>query len=547
MTASLDVSIASNSAFIAELKTLFSQRFGGETAVFVGPEWHLATGEPLEHTLDLDVVWNEMQPRVVEVNDARANEAERTVLLAPVDYLGERWIVTCRRAFSDIPLALEAARACVNEFQHAREMERLTVEIDSFALQLTADFEELTFLRRIPDVMDSTASPRELISVAKIVLRSLQQLVRAEGVVLLLEGADNPFRLDDATNQHWVGKRLLEPHALNAIIEQLRGKALQRPFIQNAVAQTPFADVLPGVREFMLVPVCKSESVMGWLLVVNRKADDRAGWRSNAAASDLMEKEFGSIEATLVATVGSILATQAANVQHVRNREELLVRIVKVLVAAIEARDEYTCGHSERVALYSRRIADELGYSAESCERLYLTGLLHDVGKIGVSDAILQKPGRLTDEEFEEIKKHPDKGWAILHELEALNYVLPGVLHHHERVDGKGYPDHLQGDAIPWDGRILAVADAYDAMTSSRPYRTGMPVEKAEQILMEGAGEQWDSEVVQAFFSVINDINEIRRNYESTPAPIRTPIDPHQMPTALVDDLATIGFTHPDK
>ncbi len=124
-------------------------------------------------------------------------------------------------------------------------------------------------------------------------------------------------------------------------------------------------------------------------------------------------------------------------------------------------------------------------------------------------DEVLLKPGKLTDEEFEKIKQHPAIGHSILKHLKQLSYVLPGVLHHHESVDGRGYPHGLTGEAIPFSARILAVADAYDAMTSSRPYRSVMPREKAESILQENAGTQWDARVVEAFFGAASDLHTI--------------------------------------
>jgi HD-GYP domain-containing protein (c-di-GMP phosphodiesterase class II) len=178
-------------------------------------------------------------------------------------------------------------------------------------------------------------------------------------------------------------------------------------------------------------------------------------------------------------------------------------------------------------------LATELGQPEDACDRLYLSGLLHDVGKIGVSDAILNKPGRLTEEEFDEIKKHPDKGWSILQELHQLAYVLPGVLFHHERYDGRGYPDGLARDEIPLDGRILAVADAYDAMTSDRSYRKGMPQEKAEQILREGAGEQWDPDVIDAMFRAMDDVTWIRDTYKAKPKRRRDVEQTQHMKSAL--------------
>ena len=169
----------------------------------------------------------------------------------------------------------------------------------------------------------------------------------------------------------------------------------------------------------------------------------------------------------------------------------------------------------------SVRIGRELGLEEKICERLYLTGLLHDVGKIGVADSVLRKSGKLTAEEFEQIKQHPDKGWAILCDLEQLRYVLPGVLSHHERFDGKGYPDGLSGESIPLDGRILAVCDAYDAMTSDRPYRAGISQEMTEEEFRNGSGSQWDPRMVQAFFRAMPDIIRLRETYRPKPQPRR--------------------------
>jgi len=170
-------------------------------------------------------------------------------------------------------------------------------------------------------------------------------------------------------------------------------------------------------------------------------------------------------------------------------------------------------------------LAEQLGYSQEEAQRMYLTGLLHDVGKIGVSDATLNKPSKLTDKEFAEIKRHPHEGWVILQGLDSLAYVMPGVLQHHERFDGTGYPDGLLGEDISLDGRILAVADAYDAMTSDRPYRKGMPNEKAEAILIEGAGTQWDANVVNAFIDIRDDIHKIRTSYTPKERPMRKGVE----------------------
>jgi HD-GYP domain-containing protein (c-di-GMP phosphodiesterase class II) len=156
-----------------------------------------------------------------------------------------------------------------------------------------------------------------------------------------------------------------------------------------------------------------------------------------------------------------------------------------------------------------------MGLSADECERVFMAGVLHDVGKIGVPDAILSKPGKLTDFEFEIVKQHPRIGFEILEHLKQLNYVLPGVLHHHEAYDGSGYPSGLVGEDIPLHGRILAVADAYDAMTSNRPYRSGMPHAKAEAILRAEAGKTWDSKIVEVFLECLAE-ESVRNKAEST-------------------------------
>jgi HD-GYP domain-containing protein (c-di-GMP phosphodiesterase class II) len=196
-----------------------------------------------------------------------------------------------------------------------------------------------------------------------------------------------------------------------------------------------------------------------------------------------------------------------------KQKEELFTDVVRALVNAVEARDPYTCGHSERVAQFGRCLAEAIGETAIGCERVYLTGLLHDVGKIAIPDGVLQKPGSLNKEERAIIETHTEAGWRILHELEALRDVLSGVLYHHETYDGNGYPDGLAGEEIPLDGRILAVCDAFDAMTSDRPYRDGMPVEKAVEILREGAGRYWDPKLIEVFLENIEKIKRIRQKH----------------------------------
>ena len=153
-----------------------------------------------------------------------------------------------------------------------------------------------------------------------------------------------------------------------------------------------------------------------------------------------------------------------------------------------------------------------MGLDPEQLNTLYMSGLLHDVGKIGIDDNVLRKPGKLTEAEYEHIKMHPTLGHKILKDIKQLDQVLPVVLHHHEQWDGGGYPYALEDEETPLLARITAVADAFDAMSSDRPYRQGMPDERLDDILREGAGTQWDPAVVDAFFAARDDIRKISGN-----------------------------------
>lgn len=192
-----------------------------------------------------------------------------------------------------------------------------------------------------------------------------------------------------------------------------------------------------------------------------------------------------------------------------RSSSSLTQDIVRTLVSAIDAKDAYTCGHSDRVARYAARLALELRCPPRFVRRTFLAGLVHDIGKIGIRDEILTKQGPLTDAEFEEVKAHPQMGCEILAGLEPVRDLLPAVLHHHERWDGRGYPYQLQGERIPRMARILAVADAFDAMRSDRPYRRGLSHSAAERILRDGAGTQWESAVVDACLAAREDMGAI--------------------------------------
>ena len=183
----------------------------------------------------------------------------------------------------------------------------------------------------------------------------------------------------------------------------------------------------------------------------------------------------------------------------------LSVDIMEALAHTIDAKDEYTKGHSVRVAQYSRMLAEKMGLSAKECEDVYYMGLLHDLGKIGVPNAIINSPAKLTKEEYDIVKGHPALGADILSEIKSRPDLMIGARWHHERYDGKGYPDGKKGEEIPLYARIIAVADSYDAMTSNRSYRKHMTQDVVRLEIEKNMGTQFDENVAKHMLEIIDE------------------------------------------
>jgi HD-GYP domain-containing protein (c-di-GMP phosphodiesterase class II) len=204
------------------------------------------------------------------------------------------------------------------------------------------------------------------------------------------------------------------------------------------------------------------------------------------------------------------LLTLAFGAQRELNRRARLanntfMQTLEGLASIVDKRDPYTAGHSRRVAGYSRKLAERMGLRSSEVTTIEQAALLHDLGKVGIPDAVLLKPAKLTEHERDIIRFHPDIAGEILRGVEAMRDIVPCIVHHHERVDGKGYPRRLGGNAIPLGARIICVADAYDAMTTDRPYRRALSVEIAKTRLQEGAGTQFDASCVAEFIELINE------------------------------------------
>jgi HD-GYP domain-containing protein (c-di-GMP phosphodiesterase class II) len=240
-----------------------------------------------------------------------------------------------------------------------------------------------------------------------------------------------------------------------------------------------------NISSAMCVPLLFQKEVLGILYV------DTRGTTNAFVNSDL----------ELLVALAAPAAIAIKNGQYVQQLQQSYQDTLIVLANAIELRDHYTVGHTWRVTKFSMEIARELGWSAEKIREVEMGGVLHDVGKIAVDDAILRKPGPLTDEEYDMMKVHPERGADLLRDVERLHPLIPYCLYHHERIDGKGYPHGLSGEEIPLEGRLVAVADTFDALTSNRPYRKGFPAEKALSIIEECRGTQLDKDCADALIS----------------------------------------------
>jgi HD-GYP domain-containing protein (c-di-GMP phosphodiesterase class II) len=245
------------------------------------------------------------------------------------------------------------------------------------------------------------------------------------------------------------------------------------PVLDNAFPALPGDKV--RVHNLLAVPLTTEDSSVGVLIALNKRSGD-----------------FDSVDLKLVKSIGTQTAVFLEYTRLYTDMKELLMGVLHALTASIDAKDPYTCGHSHRVAEISRRLAQAAGLPAEKVQRIYLTGLLHDIGKIGVPESVLRKPGKLTAEEYELVKAHPAIGARILGGIRQFDDVRVGILTHHERLDGLGYPRGLAGDQVPLEGRIICLADSLDAMTSDRTYRPALSPEAAAEEIRRVAGTQVD-------------------------------------------------------
>ena len=344
--------------------------------------------------------------------------------------------------------------------------------------QVERQVSELQALQQLSESLNRTVSMEQVLE--QLLDETLRQLQAENASVMLLEPDQQTLTIKVA--------RGLSPE----VIAQTRVKLGER--ISGKVAQQKKAILYPAFEadesgSALCVPLMKDDQVLG---VLNVRQKRNGG-------------DFSAEELSLVSRFANVAALSISKAGLHSELRMLFVHSIRALANAIDARDPYTSGHSERVTRFSVMIAERMGFDPDQLEELRYASLLHDIGKIRIRDAILHKPGKLTDDEFEEMKRHPEYGVEIMQPVRAFQTILPYMLHHHERFDGRGYPAGLSGGGIPLQARIMCVADCFDAMTSDRPYRAGMPVEAAVAELHKYRGSQFDPDATDLFLALIQE------------------------------------------
>lgn len=370
----------------------------------------------------------------------------------------------------------------------AYENSRLYEETQQKSLDLARKVEALKVLSEIDRVILSTLNRDEMLS--RAVLQISRLLPADGGAAFLVDPEHGCLRFSGGWGIAMENGAMLPREYCAGMATLKTGKTMSRT---NLIDVKPLSSLDKtflgaGVKSDIYIPIISKGKGLGlvWL------------GSSRVAGFSLEDAETAK---RLAAQIGIALE----NTMLVSDLEEMFMNIIKALASAIDAKSPWTKGHSERVTEYAVKVAHKMGFGQADAERLRLAGLLHDIGKIGTYDVILDKPDKLTKEEFELVKKHPDRGCEILSPIKQFKNLLPIIRHHHERWDGTGYPAGLKGEEIPLLARILCAADSFDSMTADRPYRPAPGMEYAVSEFERCRGTQYDPAVVDAFLAVLKE------------------------------------------
>jgi HD-GYP domain-containing protein (c-di-GMP phosphodiesterase class II) len=373
-------------------------------------------------------------------------------------------------------------------------------EIDMVSTELAETYEELVLLHKLSTNMRVTELDANFLQMA---CDSLTEIVNAEGIAILLEkevDGDKQMVLAAGLGLIDIDERMTADLKSRLMEEINNGKEA----LLDSEVDSPFRYEWPdSIKNIIAVPLWAKDKKGADLAETSQRDSSIIGIM--VAINRVGKADFDSPDVKLLNSVANGCAVFIDNGRLFKDLKELFIGSLKALTSSIDAKDKYTRGHSERVAFISRwiaeRIAEEDGLDDEQIHKIYLAGLLHDIGKMGVSEAVLRKEGRLTEQEYDHIKTHPSIGAGILRDIKQMRDIVPGVLCHHERPDGKGYPNGLSGDQIPLVGRIVGLADSFDAMTSKRTYRDAMTIEEALAEIEKGLGTQFDKKAGSVFIN----------------------------------------------
>ena len=363
-----------------------------------------------------------------------------------------------------------------------RRIDQNQFAVDDLAEQLGQSYENITMLYSIGQSMSAIHNPQHLVQGICEQLR----LTQSYGWSAACFKSD-PEDVSGLSSACLVaGKMPCDSRYFRRMSQQLLAQWDDKNWSKLLqIGEHPLADLVGS--EVILDPIRHDGEVIGVVLSGGKTGPDA---------------EATSGDTQLLDAIAGFLGAFHENAARFTEQKNMFIGSLEAVSAALDAKDRYTFGHSERVAHLGMRLAEAIGLDAQEVERIRISGLVHDVGKIGVPEAVLCKTGRLTDEEFDQIKKHPRIGFNILKGIPKMSDVLDGVLYHHERWDGRGYPTRLAGEAIPLYGRILAVCDTFDAMSSTRSYRQAMPRDKVLAEIANCSGSQFDPSLTDPFVSM---------------------------------------------
>jgi putative nucleotidyltransferase with HDIG domain len=365
-------------------------------------------------------------------------------------------------------------------------MKRIDLDLWVSKLRRIEDrVDRLALLSRLGQILNSTLEHRE---VRKRAIEAATQLMRAEtGSLLLIDEKKGELRFEVALGDKEETIKTITLRLGEGIAGWVaqKGKPLivnhpeeDRRFYKGVDGRTEFK-----TRNLICVPVKVKEKVIGVLEAINKQDG----------------VDFDQEDLALFASLADQVAIALDNARLYQEQEEMFFQTAESLADAIEKRDPYTGGHTQRVTLYSMAIAQYLPLKPVEKKWLKIAAVLHDIGKIGIEDQILKKPGQLSPEEYDVIKHHTDLGAEIIDHIRQLKEIVPGVKYHHEQINGRGYPNGLTGEDIPLIAKIVSVSDTYDAMTTDRPYRHALTKKAALRELKRCSGTQFDRKVVEAF------------------------------------------------